>query len=172
MSERMHTTRIPWLTAGGRRLVLGCILAALVPALSACGASEQGALTASSNASPVASALASSPPGASTAREAVMRLLDMLEHAAFDDVAVLTPRYAKRLAGSADQPLARARLVDLQFLGEPDDSGRVQAQLTVFIIPGADPGPWGDEEGERTLFVSLVRSAEGAWLIDDFGTGP
>jgi hypothetical protein len=46
------------------------------------------------------------------------------------------------------------------------------AQLRVYLDPGPEPGPWGAEAGERTLFASLVPSTDGGWLIDDLGTGP
>jgi hypothetical protein len=148
---------------------VGLVLLALALAgtalvgLAACG-SDEGTVSSSASSPPTDTA-------AHAAREVLVAFLDMLERAEFDDLErVATARYVANHERSADAPLDEVRLIDMTMRAQQD--GTTMAQLSVYLDPGPEPGPWGTEAGERTLFASLVPSADGGWLIDDLGTGP
>lgn len=169
MNGSTHATRSAPRTARPERARWGALLIAVLTVvcaagISACASGDEAAP------GPLSSLEAQSETDA--AREVVVAYLDMLERGEFGELdRVATPRYAGIHAGGADKPLARVRLVDLTLQPEPGGD-RTQARMTVYIDPGSAAGPWGAEPGERVLFAYLVRSADGGWLIDDFGTGP
>ncbi len=169
MNRSTHATRSTPRAARPERALRGALLIAVLAAacalaISACASGDEAA--------PATSSSLEAQSETDAAREVVVAYLDMLERGEFGELdRVATPRYAGIHAGGADKPLARVRLVDLTLQPEPGGD-RTQAQMTVYIDPGAAAGPWGSEPGERELFAYLVRSADGGWLIDDFGTGP
>jgi len=146
---------------GARRLTTAAVallaLGLLVAGLPACGGDDAETRAAAAPA---------------TARDALVAYLGMLERGQFGDLdRVATPRFVSNHSRGGDTALAEVRLDDVTL--QPEEGGeRTLARMTVYVDPGPGNGPWGDEAAERQLFAYLVRSDDGGWLIDDFGTGP